>query len=149
MKLFHDARGWSGEIWHCPYGGSIYKTDYWAHSHKGVLRGLHYRTPAQFGLLTVISGRILDVMAGIKNGVWRWRELQEGEQVEVPTGVAHGYYVMSDWADVVYKLSEYWAPECEHGIAWNDPTLAIKWPTDNPILSERDSKWPALSSLAA
>ncbi len=149
MKLFHDARGWSGEIWRCPTGRHAYRTDYLAHSCKRTLRGLHYRDPPQFGLLTVVNGRIFDVMVDLATGEWSWSVLKGGEQIEVPVGVAHGYCVISDWADVLYKLTEYWAPEYEHGIAWNDPALAIKWPTKHPILSERDSKWPALSSLAA
>ncbi len=149
MKLFHDLRGWSGEVWRSPYGTDAYLTDYWARSRKDTLRGLHYRDPAQHGLLTVIRGRIFDVMVDMDNGKWEGVEVNEGDQIEVPVGMAHGYCVTSEWADVLYKLTEYWTPEYEHGIAWNDPTLAIKWPTKYPILSERDKQWSVWSSLAA
>lgn len=147
MKMFHDLRGWSGEVYQGLYN-SEYRIDYWSYSRERTIRGLHYRKPAQRGLLTVLVGRIFDVMVDLKTGVWQGVELNAGEQIEIPKGMAHGFCVTSPWAGVLYKLSEYWEPDCEFGIAWNDPDLAITWPTDNPILSKRDTQWPTLSSLA-
>jgi dTDP-4-dehydrorhamnose 3,5-epimerase len=139
MKVVYDLRGFSGEI---ISGANPYILDYWSRSRNRVIRGLHYRKPPQFGLLTVVRGCIYDVMVHLKTAQHLAREVDEGEQVWVPIGYAHGFCVISEWADVLYKLSQPWQPECEYGIIWNDPALHIAWPTDSPILSDRDSKWP-------
>lgn len=123
---------------------------------KGVLRGLHYQINpmAQAKLLMVIRGEIFDVVVDIRKGspyYGRWigiylsgDELEGRKLLYLPAGFAHGYCVLSEEADVVYKCTNAYSPECERGIAWNDPALAIDWPVQNPILSEKDSKLPTL-----
>lgn len=121
-----------------------------SHSARGVLRGLHYQRPphAQGKLVSVVSGAIFDVAVDIRDGSptrGRWVGLELNgvahHQLWIPPGCAHGFLVLSDSADVLYKATGYYAPEHEAHIRWNDPTLAIGWPTDGttPRLSKKDA----------
>lgn len=125
-----------------------------SYSVKGVLRGLHYQKApkAQAKLVTVLHGEIFDVAVDIRKGsptYGKWVGVtlrgERNESLYVPEGFAHGFCVLSDHALVSYKVggSEY-APECERGIAWNDPEIGIDWPVGRPILSERDANLPFL-----
>ena len=121
-------------------------------STKGVVRGLHYQIkPGQDKLVRVIKGEVFDVVVDVRRnslsfGQWEGFILSEENkrQVFVPKGFAHGFCVISDIAEFVYKCSEYYAPEDERGILWNDPDVAVEWPVDSPILSERDLQLPLL-----
>ena len=105
-------------------------------SHRGVLRGLHYQIRQPQGkLVRVISGRVFDVAVDLRRrsptcGRWVAAELSAGNhrQLWVPPGCAHGFYVLSEQAEFVYKCSDYYAPEHERVIRWNDPTIGIDWP---------------------
>ena len=117
-------------------------------SRKGVLRGLHHQVERPQGkLVRVTRGTIFDVACDIRPGsptFGRWEGFElSGEnrrQVWIPPGLAHGFLVLSDVADVLYKTTDYYAPACERCIAWNDPTLAIAWPLAGPPeLSARDA----------
>lgn len=127
-----------------------------ARSHHGVLRGMHYSVePGQAKLVRCARGRVLDVAVDIRRGsptFGRWEAVElddeSGRQVHVPVGMAHGYYVLSDVADVVYKCSAYYDPAKERGIAFDDPDLAIDWPTGSRIVSERDLAASRLSHVA-
>jgi dTDP-4-dehydrorhamnose 3,5-epimerase len=120
-------------------------------SSAGTLRGLHYqRDPkAQGKLVRVVVGAIFDVAVDIREGSPTFKQwvgvtlsAENRESLYVPPGFAHGFCVMSDYAEVIYKTTEEYAPELEHGIPWNDPALAIAWPIAAPILSPRDERWP-------
>jgi dTDP-4-dehydrorhamnose 3,5-epimerase len=120
-------------------------------SRQGVLRGLHYQLPqAQGKLVRVLSGEIFDVAVDIRRssprfGKWVGVRLsaENRKQLWVPVGFAHGFYVMSQWADVTYKVTEYWAPKCERTILWNDPAIGITWPLAGgtaPLVSPKDGQ---------
>jgi len=116
-------------------------------SAKNVLRGLHYQIEQPQGkLVRVIAGEIWDVAVDIRRssptyGKWTGVRLSSDVRraVWVPVGFAHGFFVLSDYADVEYKATDYYAPEHERCIRWNDPTLAIAWPlSGEPLVSEKD-----------
>jgi dTDP-4-dehydrorhamnose 3,5-epimerase len=120
----------------------------------GVLRGLHYQLNprAQTKLIRVVSGAIYDVIVDIRKGSptfgqWEGFILSESnkKQLLVPKGFAHGFCTIVPNTEVQYKVDEYYSVEHERGIAWNDPSLNIQWPTSYPILSDKDKKYPVLS----
>ena len=117
-------------------------------STKGVLRGLHYQLPpkAQGKLVRVIQGEIFDAVVDIRQesptfGQWIGETLSADnkKQLWIPPGFAHGFLTLSETAEVLYKSTEYYTPECEQCIAWNDPTINIDWPLHGePIISTKD-----------
>ncbi|MCK4607868.1 MAG: dTDP-4-dehydrorhamnose 3,5-epimerase [Gammaproteobacteria bacterium] len=127
-------------------------------SKLGVLRGLHYQLQQpQAKLVTVTSGKIFDVAVDIRRnsvtfGKWIGYELsvENRRQLYVPEGFAHGYYVLSDWADVWYKCTNYYHPDDDYGILWNDTAIAVVWPlvNDAPILSAKDRDRRCLEDIA-
>lgn len=127
-----------------------------ARSVRGVLRGMHFSVdPGQAKLVRCARGRVLDVVVDVRPGspaFGRWEAVElddeSGRQLYVPVGVAHGYYVLSDVADVVYKCTEYYAPAKERGVLWSDPALGIPWPEGPRIVSERDAAAPTLAEIA-
>ncbi|WP_046216460.1 dTDP-4-dehydrorhamnose 3,5-epimerase [Paenibacillus wulumuqiensis] len=119
----------------------------------GVLRGLHYQLnpKAQTKLVRVISGAIYDVIVDIRKdsptfGQWQGFILSEynKRQLLVPQGFAHGFCTIVPNTQVLYKVDEYYSPEHDRGILWNDPALGIDWPIDKPILSDKDTRHPLL-----
>ncbi len=158
--IHQDARGFLLETWnrerYVEAGIPIdFVQDNLSKSSEGVLRGLHFQHPhGQGKLVQVLVGEIWDVAVDL-----RWSSptfaqhvgvtLNENshKQFYVPAGFAHGFCVLSKTAIVSYKCSEAHHPDCEKGIAWNDPKLAISWPIKNPIVSEKDSNWAPLASL--
>jgi dTDP-4-dehydrorhamnose 3,5-epimerase len=124
-------------------------------SAKNVLRGLHYQLPpkAQGKLVRVVAGEVFDVAVDIRKdsptfGQWVGRVLSAENKLQmwVPAGLAHGFLVLSDSAEFLYKTTDYYAPEYERSIAWNDPALAIDWPIQGlPSLSSKDAVAPLLS----
>ena len=118
---------------------------------KGVLRGLHLQTPPQAKLVRAVVGAIYDVVVDVRQnsktfGKYVAATLSADNfcMLFAPVGVAHGYCVLSDVAEVVYKASDFYYPEGEGGILWNDEEVAIPWPVQNPILSEKDQYLPKL-----
>lgn len=118
-----------------------------SHSVKGVLRGLHYQIQKPQGkLVRVVRGAVFDVVVDIREssptfGQWEGIELTEDNcrQLWAPTGFAHGFLVLSDNTDFLYKTTDFYAPEFERSILWNDPVIGIKWPLDGePQLSDKD-----------
>lgn len=118
-------------------------------SKKGILRGLHYQIKHSQGkLIRSIRGEIFDVAVDLRKssktfGKWQGVYLNEDNkyQLWIPPGFAHGYYVISDWAEIVYATSDVYAPRYERTLIWNDPHIGIKWPfnkDENPLLSEKD-----------
>ena len=134
----------------------IFVQENYSSSVRNVLRGLHYQRPpqAQSKLVRVISGKIFDVVVDLRrdsptSGQWVGAPLsaEERTMIYVPDWCAHGFCVLSDRAEVVYHTSNEYSPEHEAGIVWNDPALAITWPVDDPIVSERDQHWPLLTGV--
>jgi dTDP-4-dehydrorhamnose 3,5-epimerase len=128
------------------------------HSRSGrdILRGLHFQTtPGQAKLVRCLRGRIWDVAVDLRResptyGKWEGHELDDERhrQYFVPVGFAHGFCVLSDTADVAYKLSSRYDPAAEAGIAWDDPDVGVEWPVAEPQLSERDRTAPRLAEVA-
>ena len=124
-------------------------------SQRGVLRGLHFqRKHPQGKLVRVARGEIFDVAADVDPaspsfGRWVGATLADGNQRQmwIPPGYAHGFLVLSEVADVEYKCTDYYHPQSETGVVWNDPELAIAWPGEAPMLSERDRRLPTLADL--
>ena len=124
-------------------------------SKKNTIRGLHYRVePGQSKLVRVIRGEVFDVVVDIRKnsptfGQWRGYTLSDSNnlQIYMPVGIAHGFCVLSETAEFLYKVSEYYSAEKEKGIMWNDPDIGIEWPASNPILSKKDEGNPALKDL--
>jgi dTDP-4-dehydrorhamnose 3,5-epimerase len=123
-------------------------------STKGVLRGLHYqRSPkAQGKLVRVVVGEIFDVGVDIRTdsatyGKWVGETLsvENKRMLYIPPGFAHGFFVLSGVAEVLYKTTEEYAPEYDAGIIWNDPEIGVHWPIEEPILSAKDAALPRLS----
>lgn len=116
-------------------------------SSQGVLRGLHYQLQRPQGkLVRVVRGRVFDVAVDLRKssptfGLWVGTELSEQNRLQlwIPVGFAHGFIVLSDEADFMYKVTEYYAPKYEHCLIWNDPTIGIEWPHGlEPRLSAKD-----------
>lgn len=123
-------------------------------SQQHVLRGLHYQLERPQGkLVRVVAGEIFDVAVDLRTSsprLGRWVGVHlcgtEARQLWIPEGFAHGFLVLSGSADVLYKTTDYYAPEAEHTLLWNDPALAIDWPlTAAPIVSPRDAEGRSLS----
>ena len=126
-------------------------------SRKNTLRGLHYqlRYP-QAKLCRVVRGAVLDVAVDIRRGSptfgkWVSAELsaENMHQIFVPAGFAHGFVVLSEEAEFLYKCSDFYDPAGERGIVWNDPDLKIDWGISQPVLSEKDARLPRLSEIAS
>ena len=152
-KVFGDSRGFFFESFNQREFNAATGTDFnfvqdnHSRSEKGVLRGLHYQIGMPQGkLVRVVRGAVFDVAVDIRPesltfGEWMGIELNEHDnrQLWVPPGLAHGFLVLSDSADFVYKTTDYYAPELERCIAWDDPSLDIKWPQGiKPLLSAKD-----------
>ena len=154
-KIYGDDRGYFFES----YNANAFRNatglaldfvqDNHSKSSKHVLRGLHYQLAprAQGKLIRVVSGAVFDVAVDIRKhsptyGRWIWQFLsgENKRQLWIPPGLAHGFLTLSDTAEFVYKTTDYYSPEHERCIAWNDPDLAITWPSEiRPILSAKDS----------
>ena len=122
---------------------------------QSVLRGLHFtKKKPQSQLLTVMRGRVFDVVVDIRKGSstfgqWFGTELSDDNirQIYIPHGFAHGFCVLSDFADLHYKVSQAYDATDEGGLCWNDPEIGINWQTKSPIISEKDSCHPSLVNL--
>lgn len=157
-QSFEDRRGYFMELYHekrykeAGIAGPFVQ-DNLSRSVGRTIRGLHYQLEnAQAKLVQVIRGAVFDVAVDIRRGsptFGRWTAVtltdENRRQVLVPQGFAHGFCVLSDVADVIYKCTDLYAPHDERGILWSDPELAIDWPTSDPILSHKDSQLPPLS----
>jgi dTDP-4-dehydrorhamnose 3,5-epimerase len=133
----------------------LFVQDNHSRSQRGVLRGLHFqRAPhAQSKLVRCLAGEIYDVALDLRPhsahyGRWVSMRLKASQMLFVPAGFAHGFEVVSETAEVLYKTSHVYCPEAEGGVVWDDPDLAIPWPLQEPILSARDRLWPRLKALA-
>ena len=153
-----DARGFFMETWHAAKYRELgidcgFVQDNHSRSARGVLRGLHYQLQQpQAKLVRVTQGAVFDVAVDIRRGSprfgqWVGVELSAANhrQLFVPAGFAHGFCVLSDSADFLYKCSDFYAPEYERGIRWDDPQIAIEWPISQLTLSGKDQQHPLLA----
>ena len=122
-------------------------------SRKGILRGLHYqkKPKAQAKLVRALTGEVYDVVLDLRRGgrsFGKWMAVtlsgENKKMLYIPVGFAHGFCVTSAEAEILYMTTEEYAPNLEAGVLWNDPDVAIKWPTTQPTLSPRDRAWPLL-----
>ena len=161
-KRFADDRGWFSETYHqhrlatqgvdvafCQDNHSLSRP-------VGTLRGLHFQAPphAQAKLVRCVAGAIWDVAVDVRAesptfGRWFAATLsaENGDQLFMPAGFAHGFVTLEPDSEVIYKVDDYYAPECDGGLAWNDPDLALPWPlpAGGPVLSDKDSTLPRLA----
>ena len=152
-NVFGDERGFFMETWQQKefeekVAKCIFVQDNHSKSTKGILRGLHYQTENTQGkLVRVTKGEVFDVAVDVRKdsatyGQWVgvYLSAENKRQLWVPEGFAHGFYVTTDDAEFVYKCTDYYSPNAEHSILWNDPDLAIEWPLDiEPLLSGKDA----------
>ena len=156
-KIFFDERGFFRETFRKPLYDALgidddFVQDNHSFSKRGTLRGMHFqRAPGQAKLVSVIEGKIFDVVVDIRPesptfGKWEgvYLDGREGNQMYVPVGFAHGFCVMSEQAHVCYKVSSVYDPLEERTFRFNDPFVGIQWPIDDPLLSERDLSCPLL-----
>lgn len=148
-----DERGFFMETYHASrYAGcgiaASFVQDNHSGSGKGVLRGLHYQIrQAQGKLVRVVAGEIFDVAVDLRRssptfGTWVGQilSMKNRNQLWIPPGFAHGFYVCSDWAEIVYKATDYYAPEWERTLLWNDPAIGITWPLLDGVMTILSAK---------
>jgi dTDP-4-dehydrorhamnose 3,5-epimerase len=157
-KVFGDARGFFMESWNrqtfAERGLDLdFVQDNHSRSARGVLRGLHYQLNAPQGkLVRVVSGAVFDVAVDVRKssphfGQWTGYELSADNRrmLWIPPGFAHGFLVLSDSADFLYKTTAYYAPQWDRGVRWDDPQIGVKWPLEGtPALSAKDAVQPLL-----
>ncbi len=156
-RVFPDDRGFFLETWSQENYRALgidlpFVQDNQSRSTRGVLRGLHYQTIQPQGKLVSVSrGAVFDVAADINPnsstfGQYVGVELSDDNhrQLYIPPGYAHGFCVLSETADFSYKCTDYYCPEGEKGIIWNDSDLSIQWPVEHPLISAKDSQLPTL-----
>ena len=161
-RVFGDARGFFLETYHEERYreagvGVRFVQDNHSHSTRGVLRGLHYQQVQPQGkLVQVMRGAVYDVAVDIRRGsptFGRWTghvlDDQNRHQLYVPPGFAHGFVVLSDEVDFMYKCSDFYHPASEGGVAWDDPDLGIAWPLRDVQLSAKDQVHPRLRDVAS
>jgi len=159
-KLWRDARGVFVETYHRErYRDAgieaVFVQDNFSWSQANVLRGLHYQLSRPQGkLVMVVEGRVFDVAVDIRKGSptfgqWHGVELsaENGRQLYIPSGYAHGFCVLSEQAGFMYRCTDYYLPSDERGIRWNDPQLAIDWPVVNPLVSQKDQAYKTLAEM--
>lgn len=157
-KVFGDARGFFMESWNRQTFSALgldvdFVQDNHSRSARGVLRGLHYQINEPQGkLVRVVSGAVFDVAVDLRKssphfGKWVGYELSAGNHrmMWIPPGFGHGFLVLSDSADFLYKTTTYYAPQWDRGVRWDDPQIGVAWPLEGmPVLSAKDQVQPLL-----
>ncbi len=159
--VFSDTRGFFMETFRADQMAAAgirahFVQDNHSRSRKNILRGLHYQIrQAQGKLVRAVNGEIFDVAVDLRRnsstfGRWTGEILSADNKriLWIPPGFAHGFYVLSDWADVLYKATEYYSPEWERTLIWNDPKVGIRWPIPpgtEPVLSAKDASGARLA----
>ena len=164
-KRFADSRGWFSEVYNANAFaergvGVTFVQDNQSFSRaQGTIRGLHFQRPphAQAKLVRCLRGAIFDVAVDVRKGSptygrWVGAELsaENGKQLFIPVGFAHGFFTLQADTEIFYKVSDFYAPTCDGGLRWNDPTICVAWPdmsNGQPLLSEKDEKLPFLSEF--
>jgi len=161
-KCFQDERGFFLETYQSERyreAGIVdaFVQDNQSRSIKGVLRGMHFQVKhPQAQMVTVMRGRVFDVGVDLRSnsptfGKWFGVELHDAgpRQIYMAPGIAHGFCVLSDWADLHYKVSRHYDADDEGGLFWNDLDVGIQWPIDNPVVTARDAGYPKLKAHTA
>jgi dTDP-4-dehydrorhamnose 3,5-epimerase len=156
-----DPRGffvetWRADVWREHGVPTDFVQDNHSRSRRGTLRGIHFQTdPGQGKLVRVARGRVFDVVVDLRRGSptfgeWEGVELDDerGLQLWIPVGFGHGFCVVSETADFVYKCTAYYDPATEAGIRFDDPAVGVRWPDVELLYSERDANAPLLSEVA-
>jgi len=159
-QVFSDERGLFAETWNdkdfkALGFGDVFVQDNLSRSAHGVLRGLHFQIHSpQAQVVNVIHGEIFDVVVDLRRGSPTYRqwcsfELSSAKPklLYMPPGCAHGFCVLSEQADIYYKVTQFYSPGDEGGIAWNDPDMNIPWPCSSPHVSHRDAAYPSLRDI--
>jgi len=160
-EVFLDARGFFLESYHRAQFADLgicdlFVQDNHSCSRRGTLRGLHFQSQRpQAKLCRVIRGEVLDVAVDIRRGsptFGKWTSAtlsaENMRQIYIPRGFAHGFAVLSEVVEFLYKCSDFYDPASEHGVHWSDPQLAIDWVIADPIVSAKDSRYPRLAELS-
>jgi dTDP-4-dehydrorhamnose 3,5-epimerase len=163
VRRFGDDRGFFSETYNARAFAeagisSVFVQDNHSLSReKGTVRGLHFQRPphAQEKLIRVVRGRILDVVVDLRRGAPSYGEhvsveldARDGKQFFVPAGFAHGFCTLEPETEVIYKVTDFWVPDCEGGLLWNDPKLAIAWPDfAGAQVTPKDAALPTLRAL--
>ncbi len=164
MKKKEDSRGFLSEVYtRRAFAAEGDEIDFVQDNHsfspqKGTVRGLHFQTPpvAQHKLVRVVRGSVFDVVVDLRRSSFSYGRhvsvvlsATAWNQVLVPIGFAHGFMTLEDDTEVIYKVSDYYSPDHDKGLLWNDPALGIQWPlpTKEALLSERDRAQPRLAEL--
>lgn len=158
--VLRDARGFFLETYHRQKFSDFgipdeFVQDNHSRSMKGTLRGLHYQLRhAQAKLCRVVEGEVLDVAADIRLGsptFGKWTSVllsaEKQNQVYIPRGFAHGFLALTQTVQFLYKCSDFYDPGSEYGIIWNDPGLGVPWGVANPLVSDKDAKYPTLAAM--
>ncbi|MEM5507012.1 dTDP-4-dehydrorhamnose 3,5-epimerase [Shewanella frigidimarina] len=162
-RVFGDERGFFMETWNDKVFKKLvaereFVQDNHSKSKKGILRGLHFQTESCQGkLVRVIQGEVFDVAVDLREGsatygewVGEFLSAQNKKQLWIPEGFAHGFLVVSDEAEFVYKCTDFYNPEFEQSLAWDDPTVNIQWPLnegESPVLSGKDKQGLSFNNL--
>ncbi len=159
-EVFRDERGFFMETWNARKYGQLglpaaFVQDNLSRSSRGTLRGLHYQKPHSQGkLVSLLKGKVWDVSVDLRLdsptfGKWAGIILDgdSGSQLYIPPGFAHGFCTLSEEALFFYKCTDFYSPDDERGIAWNDPQLNINWPVSDPLLSPKDRGYPNLGKV--
>lgn len=161
-KLYSDERGFFMETYQVTrYSEAGIEVNFVQDNHsgsiQGTLRGMHYQIRHPQGkLVQIVTGEVYDVAVDLRRssptfGMWVGEKLSADNKLQlwIPPGFAHGFYVLSDWADVLYKVTEFYAPDWDRTLLWNDTALGIKWPLIDgtlPLLSEKDANGAPLKN---
>jgi dTDP-4-dehydrorhamnose 3,5-epimerase len=161
-RVFRDARGtfmesWRRDRYEAAGIPGTFVQDNVAMSKRHVLRGLHYQWPSPQGkLVMALEGEVFDVAVDLRKGSrsfgrWYGHRLtaEDGTQLWIPEGFAHGYVVLSDRAIFAYKCTRAYDPSGDRAVRWDDPAIGIEWPVAEPVLSQKDSAAPLLAGLGA
>jgi dTDP-4-dehydrorhamnose 3,5-epimerase len=159
-KVFHDSRGFFMETYHRERFAELgiscsFVQDNHSRSAKGTLRGLHYQLHhPQAKLCRVVEGKALDAVVDIRLGSPTFGKYtfvllssDDHNQIYIPGGFAHGFLALTDSVQFLYKCSDFYDPADEHGVSWNDPDIRISWGVPDPLVSERDLKFPRLAGI--
>ncbi len=163
-RKFADSRGWFMETWKAPDFAALgAAVDFVQDNHsmstkRGTIRGLHFQIPprAQAKLVRVLRGAVYDVAVDLRRGAATYGKrcgatltAEGGEQLFIPRGFAHGFCTLNDNTEVVYKVDNVYAPECEAGLFWGDPDLAVDWPIHSSeiLVSDKDAKLPEFAGF--
>ena len=162
-RIFTDSRGFFLETYNEHSFEALgiverFVQDNESYSKRGVLRGLHFQVEqAQGKLVRAVAGEVFDVAVDLRKGsatfgTWAWARLSamNHHMIWIPKGFAHGFYTLSETAEVVYKVTDFYAPQHERTLLWNDPDVGIDWPLrGEPILSDKDRAGARLKEIAA